>query len=168
MKVSLAKKYLKTNKFELYYYEQNGINEIVIKNNDGGKNFASHTRYNLLDNDGNLISNSKLDRKTADFIFNNFELRGHTSSFEIYKEDLDCGKVNQRKLININESDIIHKLTATEKSFTSTGDKLVAHWPIFNKYKETGFGSIIRATMTLHQVCASHCHYCSTISRKTT
>ena len=53
----------------------------------------------------------------------------------------------------------------SEKSFTSTGAKLNAHWPIFHKLNETGFGSIIRATLTLHQVCSSRCQFCSTINR---
>lgn len=53
-----------------------------------------------------------------------------------------------------------------EQTYTATGDKLAWHWPIFRKYRETGFGSIIRATMTLHQACTSRCHYCSTINRQ--
>jgi ABC-type Fe3+/spermidine/putrescine transport system ATPase subunit len=38
--------------------------------------------------------------------------------------------------------------------------------PIFKKLNETGHGSIIRATMTNHQVCSSRCSYCSTIGRE--
>lgn len=60
---------------------------------------------------------------------------------------------------------INHSLTWQESTFTATGEKIQHHWPIFKKYKETGYGSIIRATMTNHQVCASRCRYCSTINR---
>ncbi len=63
----------------------------------------------------------------------------------------------------INE--VIHKRTNQETSFTSTGEKLAWHYPIFNKLKTTGYGSIIRATLTLHQKCSSRCSYCSTIAR---
>jgi hypothetical protein len=73
--------------------------------------------------------------------------------------------LGQRGAITRTPEDVRHVTTSTERSFTATGDKLDHHWPIFQKYKETGYGSIIRATMTLHQVCASHCHFCSTISR---
>ena len=48
---------------------------------------------------------------------------------------------------------------------TSIGEKLNFHWPIFWKLKETNYSSIIRATLTLHQVCASRCPFCSTINR---
>ncbi len=60
---------------------------------------------------------------------------------------------------------MIHKLTQAETTYTATGAKLAAHWPIFKKLKETGHASIIRATMTLHQVCSSRCSYCSTSRR---
>lgn len=60
---------------------------------------------------------------------------------------------------------MIHKLTHSEQSFTSTGSKLAAHYPIFEKLRDTGHASIIRATMTLHQVCSSRCSYCSTSRR---
>jgi hypothetical protein len=62
-------------------------------------------------------------------------------------------------------NEIRHIKTNQEASFTATGEKLMHHWPIFKKYRDTGHGSIIRATMTLHQVCASKCSYCSTIHR---
>ena len=64
------------------------------------------------------------------------------------------------------EEDLIHYRGITEHSFTSTGSKLDYHWPIFRKLQETGFGSIIRSTLTLHQRCSSKCPYCSTINRK--
>jgi len=52
-----------------------------------------------------------------------------------------------------------------ERTFTSHGEKLVYHYPIIKKYRETGHASIIRASLTLHQLCSSSCSYCSTASR---
>lgn len=65
----------------------------------------------------------------------------------------------------MNLADITHQMTDAERSYTSTGAKLAYHKPIFDKYRETGYGSIIRATMTLHQSCSSKCSYCSTAKR---
>ena len=71
----------------------------------------------------------------------------------------------QRKTVDIQPDLIRHTRTSKERSFTATGEKLRYHWPIFKKYGETGFGSIIRATMTNNQICSSRCQYCSTILR---
>ncbi len=67
--------------------------------------------------------------------------------------------------MEINPNTVVHQNTDEEKSFTSTGDKLAYHHPIFKKYSETGYGSIVRATMTNTQSCSSKCSYCSTIHR---
>lgn len=64
-----------------------------------------------------------------------------------------------------SSSPLLHFRGNTEHSFTSTGNKLAYHWPIFKKLGETGYGSIVRATMTFHQKCSSKCPYCSTINR---
>lgn len=61
---------------------------------------------------------------------------------------------------------MLHTETKQENSFTATGRKLAYHWPVFAKFRDTGYGSILRATMTNHQLCSSHCHYCSTVFRK--
>ena len=86
-------------------------------------------------------------------------------SFEIYKSDLMQGELGNGYDRVVQPSDIRHERTISEDSFTATGAKLAHHAPIFEKYRATGYGSIIRATMTLHQVCASSCQYCSTILR---
>ena len=52
------------------------------------------------------------------------------------------------KDLKIEPETVRHIKTNSESSFTSTGEKLDAHWPIFDKFQKTGFGSIIRATMT--------------------
>lgn len=140
-------------------------NEFSIRSKSDGKYFAIHTHYNLLNDDGNVKGVFPIDKKIADFIVKYFQIRGDTESFEIYESDLDSGIFNNRQRLNILPSDIRHSQTIEERSYTATGAKLSYHSPIFDKFKETGYGSIIRATMTFHQLCSSHCHYCSTISR---
>lgn len=142
-----------------------GENELILRSKSGGSHFAAHKRYNILDDMGNILSSEPIDRPVAQFIIDNFEVRGDTESFNIYQTDLNAGKLASRSVPIVSPADVRHKLTMTESSFTATGEKLNHHWPIFEKYRDTGYGSIIRATMTLHQVCSSHCHYCSTIAR---
>jgi hypothetical protein len=142
--------------------------EIIIRSSDGGKYKSVHTDYKLLDDEGKTISINNIDDKVAKFIIDNFDQRGDTLSFEIFKSDLNNGKVLNRKIIEKSPEDVRHSLTSEENNYTSTGEKLSAHWPIFEKYKNTDHGSIIRATMTLHQLCSSHCQYCSTIGRNRT
>ena len=140
-------------------------NSLQLRSQVGGGHFAEHTRYNLLREDGSIIKSDEITEEVARFIMANFEVRGSTASFDIYEKDLAAGKLNERSVAKVSPSDVRHQLTRAETSFTSTGAKLRHHWPIFNKLKETGFGSIIRATLTLHQVCSSRCNFCSTISR---
>ena len=100
----------------------------------------------------------------AAFILDGFDLRGDTESFNVFEADLEAGQLADRR-VSIGPDDVRHIETVAEQSFTATGEKLKSHWSIFKKLGETGFGSIIRATMTNHQVCSSRCQYCSTISR---
>jgi pyruvate-formate lyase-activating enzyme len=140
-------------------------NEFSIKSKSSGKNFAIHTHFNLLDDNGSLIGAHPITNHVAEFIIKYFHIRGDTESFEIFESDLKTGNFVGGRQIKVSPDDVRHTKTPQEQSYTATGDKLLHHWPIFKKYKETGYGSIIRATMTFHQVCGSHCHYCSTISR---
>jgi organic radical activating enzyme len=156
-----------TSKFILTYRYNVRLSShcLRVKSKSSGGHFAEHTRYNALDDSGSIIESRYLDTQAARFILENFEERGSTASFDIYISDLAAGKLLKRNVQNVDPKDVRHKLTNTEKSYTSTGDKLSHHWPIFKKLKETGYGSIIRATLTLHQVCSSRCHFCSTIAR---
>lgn len=158
---------LDTEKFKLSYRYNLRLQgySLRVKSKSQGGHFAEHTRYNLLDDEGRILSSEKITGEVAKFIIGNFERRGSTASFDIYESDLKAGRLQDRETVSIGPKDVLHVLTNTEKSFTSTGDKLSKHWPIFNKLKETGYGSIIRATLTLHQVCSSRCHFCSTIAR---
>jgi hypothetical protein len=139
--------------------------ELTLSSKADGRHRATHASYNLLDDSGRIIDNRPITPDVADFILRHFEQRGDTESFNIYAADLTRGRLTDRREQRISPEDVRHTLTTTEKSFTATGAKLTAHWPIFQKYRDTGFGSVIRATMTNHQVCSSRCQFCSTISR---
>ncbi len=142
-----------------------GKTEILLEGKTAGRHRARHDSVDLLDDDGRLIEAIKIDERVADFIFSNFHQRGDTESFRIFKSDLDTGKLIARKATVTDPDAVRHQLTDAEKSFTANGSKLWFHKPIFDKFAATGFGSIIRATMTNHQVCSSNCQFCSTISR---
>ena len=98
----------------------------------------------------------KITKNLIPLIENSISKKGITEGFIIYEDDLNN---------NVKLTDIKHKLQKKEINFTSTGEKLDFHWPIFWKLKETNYSSIIRATLTLHQVCSSRCPFCSTINR---
>jgi hypothetical protein len=158
---------LETPKFSLVadFNKKNGRYEIQMRSRVGGKNYSRHTHFNLLADDGAVIERREITPEIATYIFDNFRRRGDTHSFEIYEHELsECSReiLTEAK---VNLDSVRHSLTINEHSFTATGAKLAYHAPIFHKYRDTGFGSIIRATMTLHQRCASKCQYCSTILR---
>src|SRR5262245_13381822 len=118
-----------------------------MRSKGAGKHFAVHTRFNLLDDQGKVLSSQPITQRVARFIMDNFESRGDTASFDIYGSDLEANKLSARKPPVVRPEDVRHQLTGAEQSFTSTGAKLAYHWPIFEKFKETGYGSIVRATM---------------------
>lgn len=120
-----------------------------------GKHYAIHRTYIKRSSSGeDLITPVSLEIK--DRLLQSIESNGITEGFILN----DTGDT-----LPVEKVDIRHKVGQKEVNFTSTGDKLAYHWPIFDKLRDTGFGSIIRATMTLHQVCASRCQFCSTINR---
>jgi organic radical activating enzyme len=156
-----------TDKFNVSYNYNVRLGKhcVRVSSKSAGGHFAEHTRFNVLDEEGRIIESRPIDRSAAEFILSNFEERGSTASFDVYESDLKAGSLIPRKTQVVDPSDVRHKFTGKESSFTATGSKLSHHWPIFDKLKNTGFGSIIRATLTLHQVCSSRCHFCSTIAR---
>ncbi len=139
--------------------------EILLQSKSAGRHRAVYTHFDVLDSEGAVIEKRPITSEVARFILDNFQHKGDSESFRIYADDLASGMLKDRVTHKINPAQVRHTLTDKENSFTATGQKLNAHWPIAKKYAETGYGSIIRATMTLHQVCSSHCHFCSTISR---
>jgi hypothetical protein len=142
-----------------------GYSEIILESKTAGHHRARHDSVDILDDHGALIYTAKIDEKIAHFVLDNFNVFGDTQSFRIFQSDLHLGFASNRDDLTVNPLEVRHQLTEQEKSFTANGAKLVYHKSIFNKYAQTGFGSIIRATLTNHQVCASNCQFCSTISR---
>ena len=131
---------------------------IVAKSKLNPKNIASLNSYFQKNAAGQyekyLVTDSNVDAVLANVI-----RHGITKGlyFDNNSEDLST---NTPPSDDITDRQIRHKRTIGEQNYTSTGQKLSAHWPIFQKFRDTGFGSIIRATMTLHQVCASRCSFC--------
>lgn len=138
---------------------------IRIKSLIGAGYTAKHSKYNLLNNDGEIIQSKHITLEISEHLINNILKNGETEGFNVYEEAIDTQVIDDIGMRIISPDSIRHKVSNKEQSFTARGEKLNSHWPIFQKYKETGYGSIIRATMTLHQLCSSHCHYCSTIAR---
>ena len=138
-------------------------NEIVIRSKRGGKYHAKYKEYFLVDECGDVISSSRISEDIANVLMDNILVRGDTEGFYLTAD----GKLprSKSKSDELRIDEIVHKRSFKETNFTATGEKLSYHYPIFNKLKNTGYGSIIRATMTLHQLCSSHCQFCSTISR---
>jgi len=118
--------------------------------------FARHDTCFIRNSDG-ILEVKQIDAVLYDRIAAKFKLSGDTECFT-----LDLSSPEPR---SITPDSVRHQLTSSESSFTSTGAKLDYHWPIFHKFRDSGYGSIIRATLTLHQKCSSKCPYCSTIAR---
>lgn len=158
---------VETPKFVLSHYRcrSNGGAEVILEGKTAGRHRARHSSVDILDDGGRLIEARKIDDRIADFILNNFSHRGDTESFRIFESDLEAGQLIRRQTTSTEPGDVRHRTTDAERSFTANGAKLWFHKPIFDKFSSTGFGSIIRATLTNHQVCASNCQFCSTISR---
>lgn len=145
------------NNFE-FIIESNDLQEyrITQKNKLTGKHFARHSSCTVRvanQPDENLPLTLELSR----IVLSQVKTHGDTECFIVALE--------KQALPELNPESIRHQDTKSELSYTATGGKLAYHWPVFKKYKETGYGSIIRATMTNHQVCSSNCQFCSTISR---
>jgi hypothetical protein len=133
-----------------------GHHRITQRSTATGRHFARHTSYTLREA-GKPDRNLPLSDATCRQILDQLEAKGDTECFII--DDAHGGADSLRP------EDIRHIKTHSESSYTATGEKLAHHWPIFKKYSDTGFGSIIRATLTNHQVCSSSCQFCSTIAR---
>ena len=133
-----------------------------VRPDDGQVHTAEHEHLLILDEATGQSTRLPIDDEIKDFIQQRFLTLGETLSFVCTPSQL---KRESNSISSILPDSIRHKLTPSETSFTSTGQKLDHHYPIFEKLSDTGFGSIIRATLTLHQKCSSRCPYCSTIAR---
>ena len=136
---------------------------ILATSIENRKNHAVYRHY-FKQNSNGKFKKVALNHSNIESVFKNVTQNGITSGFYIKTKGTNNVNLQINQGVD-NPSSVRHSKTASERSFTSTGEKLPYHWPIFEKYKNTGYASIVRATMTLHQVCASRCSFCSTINR---
>ncbi len=155
-----------TDRYDLSFRHNPRSNryELTLRGRGPGRHSSVHTHFDLLSDRGEITASEPITPEVARFIFDNFERRGDTQSFAIYASEL-AGRGLRTAAGAADPQTVRHHLSEAELAYTSTGAKLAYHGAIFDKYRETGYGSIIRATMTLHQVCSSRCQYCSTILR---
>ena len=144
--------------------DRNNQKELVLRYKGAGKHFAVHTKVQLVDQDGVFIEMTDIDDSVVDELFANLNKHGTTEGMYLTKKENNA-QILVPMPIKMRPEDVRHAKSVQDSSYTATGEKLLYHWPVFKKLKETGYGSIIRATMTNHQVCMSHCQYCSTIGR---
>jgi len=140
--------------YDLYHVILNGRSILRLVSLESLKS-ADYLTVDLVNSSG-VVQKQEVSDELIPAIITNFLSHGPTDAFTIYSDSVSGV---------ISENDVLHNHTSAESNFTSTGSKLTAHNPIFSKLKDTGYGSIIRATMTLHQVCSSRCSFCSTINR---
>jgi len=140
------------------FYSDRNEEYIVVKSKRGWGYSAKH-KYYLKSKDGEDFERCRITQEVAPSILENILKNGETEGFILRSKSISFNEAAEQP------ANVLHKLTKEEQQYTSRGEKLYYHWPIFKKYKETGYGSIIRATLTLHQLCSSHCQYCSTIAR---
>jgi len=154
---------MKNNNYEIV----KGIDEkgifIRIRSTNTAKHFAVYRTFTKRVGD-NFEENTKITEEIINDLIDSIKTKGITEGF-ILDFDKNNKLLKNNNDFTVSPSQVRHKITQKEINFTSTGDKLDYHWPIFWKLKETNYGSIIRATLTLHQVCSSHCQFCSTINR---
>ena len=155
-------KYDTIDNYKVEIVSSDNKSTIIARSKLNQKNKASFNSY-FQKNSLGYYDKLKIDRTNVEKVLKNIVNLGITKGL-YFENNIFNQFSNKKKLIDpINR--LRHKATNQEKNFTSTGQKLSAHWPIFKKYRDTGYGSVIRATMTLHQVCASQCSFCSTINR---
>ena len=141
------------------------------------KRVTSISTHISLERPEGLFSSPISSRTLAQLIVSRSARLGSTSCFFFsFKDEKDysiaVSLINDVDLVRVADksmaeqpADIKHNATHAEKSFTATGDKLAYHWPVFHKLAETGYGSIIRASIAPYQRCSSSCSFCSTANR---
>jgi len=150
----------------LRYNDHDQRHELVLRSKQAGNHFAVHTKVQILDHAGNFVEMREIAPDVFDELIQNVHAFGPTEGMYLTKKTVSRSvRMLAPSTKRMDPEDIRHRRTPQETSFTATGDKLLYHWPVFKKLRDTGHGSIIRATMTNHQVCMSHCQYCSTIGR---
>jgi hypothetical protein len=160
----VMKKMENKKSFEIIFDKDASGPFIKIKSHSKGSHYAIHRNY-IKRNQLGLEENLRISDEIKDLLINSLNVKGITEGFILHTDEYDNFIPLENQNEKVDPKLIRHKLSSKETNFTSTGEKLNYHWPVFKKLQETGFGSIIRATLTLHQVCASKCQFCSTINR---
>jgi len=120
------------------------------------RNSSDH--YHVFVTIDGVRTKASVSEENIDSIVDQFLRGGPTLAFDMSGSKSELAQVD-------DPATVLHQYTPQENSSPATGAKLNNHWPIFKKLADTGYGSIIRATMTLHQRCSSRCAFCSTINR---
>lgn len=143
--------------------DHEGRYSIKLISRENPRNFATISKVYVVSS-GEIIGTSDITPNIYEYVISNNIHKGLTESLLIPSSIVSTDSI-QGLPQSSEHQELIHKYTFQENSYTSTGDKLLYHWPLFSKLRDTGYGSIIRATLTLHQKCSSKCPYCSTINR---
>ena len=152
------------NNYNIEFGSDDKGNFLKIKSNNSGNHYAVHRKFTKRMSNG-LEINLPISNQIKDILINSISKKGVNEGLILFYDNEKKAYSIDSTIKKINPEDIRHQLTSKEVNYTSTGDKLNYHWPIFKKLNESNYGSIIRATLTLHQVCASKCQFCSTINR---
>lgn len=138
--------------------------KIRVRSTSAGTHFTDYRTYTAR-MVGGIEQQLPLNEMVTEIIKKRLETLPVSESFIVDVDSSGDPITSLGQAPKIEPGDIVHQQTPAETNFTSTGAKLPFHWPVFKKLSATGYGSIIRATLTLHQVCASRCQFCSTINR---
>jgi len=142
-----------------------GDDILLLTHKDTSAHKIEVRNFYLVDVSGNIVKEVDIDNRLTEIFVSRLDKydphQARLIPITLLDDDKDVVKLSDDKLL----SSVIHLKTHKESSYTSTGEKLAWHNPIFDKLKNTGYGSIIRSTLTMHQRCTSRCPYCSTIAR---
>ena len=113
----------------------NSDNVVLRIINLNGKHFAEHSSVLVYDQSNNLVGAENINRENIPFIINSIKKRGITEGLHVTKKDNQYIESSLKDL-KIEPETVRHIKTNSESSFTSTGEKLDAHWPIFDKFQK--------------------------------
>ena len=114
---------------------------IRIRSLNKAKHFAIYRTFTKRFPNGKEV-NTEIKENIQDILVKSIQKKGITEGFILRFDEND----NYSDFVDekITPEKIRHVSGKSEKSFTSTGDKLSAHWPIFHKLNETGFAGFDR------------------------
>ena len=89
----------------------------------GGKNFAEHSRVQILNRNFELLGQENITKNNLKYLIENIKKNGTTEGLFVIKEKgnyISGLKLNKK----INPESVLHKKTNSESSYTATGEKL--------------------------------------------